>query len=243
MIDVRGPLRAIDKLEFDVDLPPSPRWLERLDHRFNRLTEGQRVASVLLTILFLAAAAMYCLGLGSTVLVNRVEAEQAALLASIPTALPVAEPASTTAAAPSATLQALPSVIPALAPALSPVALTPVPPPIVQPIPQQPRLPAPAADVPQPPPQRPRIVAPPEPTTPSLRAVPTITRSEGGSSNAPVQPRAPVSTSVPPAATKPTAPQPAVRSTAVPARPTSTTQPSAPSRPQIGNTPVPKLVR
>src|SRR4051794_11513506 len=91
---VPNPFAPIDHLEFDIELPALPRGLERLDDWFNRLSELQRIGVALLSMLFLAASALYCLGLGSTVLVNRAEAAiavhdaAAAAAAAVPTALP-----------------------------------------------------------------------------------------------------------------------------------------------------------
>src|SRR5205814_3401600 len=75
------------------ELPALPHGLERLDHWYNRLSELQRVGVALLSMLFLAASALYCLGLGSTVLVNRAEAilaADAARATPVPTLLPTA---------------------------------------------------------------------------------------------------------------------------------------------------------
>ena len=74
-----NPFSLIDRLEFDFDLPSPPGVLGRADRWFNRLSEIQRIGVGLMVMLFLAASAFYCLGLGSTVLVNRAEAEFAAL--------------------------------------------------------------------------------------------------------------------------------------------------------------------
>src|SRR5215210_9518927 len=93
---IPNPFSPIDRLEVDFELPFLPQWLVRLDHWYNRLTEVQRVGVALLTMLFLAAAALYCLGLGSTVLVNRAEADmarhEAEIAAAIPTPAPTAIP-------------------------------------------------------------------------------------------------------------------------------------------------------
>src|SRR3954469_23593883 len=73
-----NPFAAIDRLDVDFELPEPPATLDRIDHWYNRLSELQRVGVALLSMLFLAASALYCLGLGSTVLVNRAESIMAA---------------------------------------------------------------------------------------------------------------------------------------------------------------------
>ena len=97
-----NPFSLIDRLDFDFDLPQPPGALGRADRWFNRLSEIQRIGIALMVMLFLAASAFYCLGLGSTVMVNRAEADfavqQAAMEAAIPTALPTVEPATPTRA-------------------------------------------------------------------------------------------------------------------------------------------------
>src|SRR6188472_3545251 len=91
-----NPFAPIDHLEVDFELPVPPHSLARLDHWYNRLTEVQRVGVALLTMLFLAASSLYCLGLGSTVLVNRAEAviaaREAEMAAAVPTPVPTAVP-------------------------------------------------------------------------------------------------------------------------------------------------------
>jgi hypothetical protein len=47
------------------------RWLRRIDGWFFRLTDKQRVGVVLGTALFLFSSALYCLGIGSVVLLQR----------------------------------------------------------------------------------------------------------------------------------------------------------------------------
>src|SRR5437764_272644 len=92
-----NPFAVIDHVEFDVELPGLPHRLERIDEWYNRLSELQRVGVALLVMVFLAASALYCLGLGSTVLVNRAEAvyaaqeAAAAAAAAVPTVAPTVE--------------------------------------------------------------------------------------------------------------------------------------------------------
>src|SRR3954469_5984977 len=165
-----NPFAAIDHLDVDFELPEPPATLARIDHWYNRLTEFQRVGVALLSMLFLAASSLYCLGLGSTVLVNRAEADMAAreaeMAASMPTPVPTAIPIEPTplprqvvtatpvpraTAAPAQPTQvaALPTPIPAQ---LLPTASNP-------PAQQRPVAPSEAP--------RPRIVAPYEPPTPT----------------------------------------------------------------------------
>src|SRR5436190_14985576 len=91
---IPNPFTPIDRLEVDFDLPELPHSLARLDHWYNRLSELQRIGVALLSMLFLAASALYCLGLGSTVLVNRAEAsiaaQEAEAAAAVPTVVPTA---------------------------------------------------------------------------------------------------------------------------------------------------------
>ncbi|HYU21043.1 MAG TPA: hypothetical protein VEQ11_20330 [Chloroflexota bacterium] len=223
MISVWRPWRAlqlIDRLEFDLDLPPTPRSLERLDAWFDRLTEGQRIGVVLFAMLFLAAGSMYCLGLGSTVLVNRTEA-----------ALALPLPAETVA---EATLEPTWTPLPSATPTYPPPPFlslprtgtlpTPVPPPPVTPLPQLPRPLAPAVEVPQ----RPRIVATPEPTTPPNRVAVTPTRS-GTAAPSGLPPQTPSATQ-PAGVPKPTTAAPAVA-------PTATLPQSKPTAPPLFNPP------
>src|SRR3954452_17613610 len=86
-----NPFAAIDHLDVDFELPEPPATRARIVNSYNRLPEFQRVGVALLSMLFLAASSLYCLGLGSTVLVNRAEAHMAADEARatpVPTLLP-----------------------------------------------------------------------------------------------------------------------------------------------------------
>src|SRR3954447_25627479 len=89
---IPNPFGPLDRVDFDFELPPTPHGFERVDDWFNRLSEIQRIGVALLSMLLLAASALYCLGLGSTVLVNRAEAiiaqRDAELTAAIPSVAP-----------------------------------------------------------------------------------------------------------------------------------------------------------
>ena len=167
-----NPFAPLDRLEFDFDLPSLPQPLERADRWFNRLSELQRIGVALLGILFLVASALYCLGLGSTVLVNRAEAEYAAREAGYAAALPTVEP-TLTMPGPAATVLVEPTA-PAAQPTTRPANAarptqiteypTPIPAQLLPTIPIQAPAQRAVAPVEQ---ARPRIVAPPEPATPT----------------------------------------------------------------------------
>ncbi len=181
MIDAPRPWRVIatiDRLEFDIDLPPAPPALVRLDAWFDLLTEGQRIAAVILAMLVLAATSMYLLGLGSTVMVNRAEAELLALMPTPePTVEPSRQPTATVPPRPTATLPRPTVVLPTFGPLPTPVP-APVLPPVLQAPVQQPQQARPAIAPAEPlaPPTRPRLVATPEPTGGTTRVIPTVTR-------------------------------------------------------------------
>jgi hypothetical protein len=230
VIDVRWPrqahalrraFRAIDRLDFDVELPPAPRFLERLDRRFDRLSEARRIAAVVLGMLLLATGSLYFLGVGSTVLVNRVEAARAARAALEPTPVPTATPPPTPTVPPPTPLPTVPP-LPTLASPRGILVPTPVPAPILPPTAPVPRPPPPGEGVQ---PQRPRIVSTPEAGVQPARPVPTAT---------PARPAAPPTSGAParlparppsgPAIVQPTAP-PASKPGA-PRLPTATPRPA-----------------
>jgi hypothetical protein len=261
---VPNPFAPIDHLEFDVELPALPHGLERLDDWFNRLSELQRIGVALLFMLFLAASSLYCLGLGSTVLVNRAEATMAAqeaaaaaaAAAAVPTAVPtanLAEPPPPTAiritATPAPRLTAAPS-----GPTQVGVLPTPIPAQLLPTVPiQAPQRQAAPVDVP-----RPRIVAPYEPPTPTPPAVPTSSARPAPAGTANTTVRGPTPTPAfgapgilrtpPPAATaRPggtSAPAPAAKPTSAPAQATSAPVAKPTSAPIFTNpfpaTPAPK---
>lgn len=235
---VPNPFSPIDRLDFDFDLPPLPSVLGRADRWFNRMNEIQRIGVVFLTLLLLAAAGLYCLGLGSTVLVNRAEAalavEEARAAAAAP---PTVEPLPTQAAA---TPTAMPTIRPTSPPtraAAQPTRVvdlpTPIPAQLLPTIPLQPQAPQRAAAPVEQAPARPRLVAPVEPPTPTPPA-------RTGAPFAPVATRAPVGGTVAPAATPvrgvtPAAKPGSVFTTPGPAptsRPASTSAPAA--KPTVG---------
>ena len=193
-----NPFALIDRLDFDFDLPPAPAAVDRADSWFNRLSELQRIGVALLLMLFLAASAFYCLGLGSTVLVNRAEAEiaaqQAEIEAAVPTAVPTVQPTEAPTALATATAQ--PTQRTAARPTQVVEYPTPIPPQFLPTVPIQP-APAQRAAAPADVPTRPRIVAPyepPTPTPPIRSAAPAAPRSttapapgSSGSTGAPVR--------------------------------------------------------
>jgi hypothetical protein len=167
---VPNPFAPIDRLDFDFDLPPLPAALGRADRWFDRMSEVQRIGAVFLLLLFLAAAALYCLGLGSTVVLNRAEASLAEAEAQAAAQQPViGEP--TPLPDPTPTLQPTlaPTLPPTRAPA-KPTALadlpTPIPAQLLPTVPLQPQAP-PRVAAPVEQPARPRLVAPVEPPTPT----------------------------------------------------------------------------
>src|SRR5688500_17612489 len=145
---VPNPFSLIDRLEFDFDLPPAPHPLARADYWFDRLSEVQRIGVVLMLMLFLAASAFYCLGLGSTVLWNRAEAEsaaqEAALAATIPTVGPTEVPPEPTAAV-IVVATAVPTLRPTARPTQTVEYPTPIPAQLLPTVPHQPAQQRPAA--------------------------------------------------------------------------------------------------
>ncbi|MGE3907917.1 MAG: hypothetical protein AB7K36_01105, partial [Chloroflexota bacterium] len=169
-----NPFSFIDRLDFDVDLPPLPSSLGRADRWFNRLSEVQRIGVALMVMLFLGASSLYCLGLGSTVLVNRAEAAYAAEEARVAadaaaaTAVPTPVPPAPT---PTTEPTAAPTAPPATArPTTRPTQVVNLPTPIpAQLLPTVPLLPQPEqrSVAPAAAPARPRLTAPVEPPTPT----------------------------------------------------------------------------
>ena len=224
----------IDRIDFDFDLPPLPSAIGRADRWFDRLNEVQRIGIVFLTLLLLAAAGLYCLGLGSTVLVNRAEAalaveearvaaEQASLV--VPTLVPIVEPTPTTQPT------ALPTVAPTR-PVARPTQVvtlpTPIPAQLLPTVPLNPQLPQRAA-APAEQPARPRLVAPVEPATPTPPAR-TAPQTAPSGTRAPVFGTPPPANTAVRAATATTRPSGSVFTTPVPAgtsRPAATSAPAA----------------
>jgi hypothetical protein len=186
---VPNPFALIDRLDFDFDLPPAPTALERADHWFDRLSELQRIGAALMVMVFLAAAAFYCLGLGSTVLVNRAEtefaAQQAAFEAARPTTVPTVDVPPPTPV-PLVTATSFPTPRPAAKPTQVVEYPTPIPPQFLPTVPVQgpgQRAAAPAETAP-----RPRVVAPyepPTPTPPVRQAAPAKPGTAGSGTTAP----------------------------------------------------------
>jgi hypothetical protein len=105
-----------------------PRLVRRVFAWYDRLTDRQRVEYAIAAMLFLLACAGYFLGLGSTMLLSRVEAQDAAFgitVMSTPTSEPTLAP---TAAPPGAApTQAAPPVAVAASPTAEPLTATPTP--------------------------------------------------------------------------------------------------------------------
>jgi hypothetical protein len=165
---------------------PAP--MRRVLFWYDRLTEWQRVQYAVLAMLFLLACGGYLLGLGSTIVLRRVEMEEAALAAlPLPTvepaatvpptvALVVVSPTSTRTAVPSPSATAVPTAPPTLAPFNVPVIAEA--PAVPRQLPAAPVI-APAAPVPVAPPPTPTAAKPrnletskPEPPAASV-ATPT----------------------------------------------------------------------
>jgi hypothetical protein len=240
---VPNPFSLIDRLELDFELPPVPRAIERADRWFDRLSEIQRIGVGLLAMLFLAASALYCLGLGSTVLVNRAEAALAAQEAELAASLPTVEPTAMQpepSPSPLAVATAAPTPQPTLRPTQITVYPTPIPAQLLPTVPLQPVVPrsaAPPAEAP-----RPRIVAPYEPPTPTppvrtAPAAPRGTTSSGSSTTGPNGAPARSSTQQTPSFSAPGAKPtlPPAQSTVV-ARPTTApaAKPAQPAGPSTG---------
>lgn len=224
---------------------PSPRRpgavqgrLLRLQYRYDRLTERQRLLSGLVAILFLATTWLYVLGLGSTVLVSRAEALGApvAVTGTPERVVVLIEP---TPGEPEPSLpQPNPTATPAVeaagdliqAPDVPEVAIIPPPPrAIATPLsPLKPRVvaatPAPARAAVSPAPALPTravTVGPTTPTPPVRTAAPLIpTPANGGPTRTPIPPTRGLP--VPPAT-------PAA--TSVPARPPVVNTPPLPTLP------------
>lgn len=235
-----NPFSLIDRLDFDFDLPPPPTTLARADHWFNRLSELQRIGAALMVMLFLAAGAFYCLGLGSTVLVNRAEAEfvaqQAAIEAARPTTVPTVDVPPPTSV-PLVTATPFPTPRQVAKPTQVVEYPTPIPPQFLPTVPLQPpaqRAVAPAETAP-----RPRVVAPyepPTPTPPVRQAAPAAKPGTAGSGTT-----APATTGGTPARTgvtpTPALAAPSIIRTQPPVTAAPASKPSG--QPSSGSTPAP----
>jgi hypothetical protein len=159
--------------------------LRRLIFWYDTLTDWQRVQYALAAILFLVACAGYLLGLGSTMVVQRMEMESAALAAQpLPT-----EPAGTP------TSEALPVVAPAVAVTLSSQA-TPT---VVEPTAQPSQTLFSAPQIAEPPAAPRRLPAAPVPVAPvapaaPVRAAPTADRPRNLETSKPEPPPSSVTT-------------------------------------------------
>lgn len=231
-----NPFSPLDRLEFDFELPSLPQPLERADRWFDRLSEVQRIGVALLGMLFLIASALYLLGLGSTVLVNRAEAEYAVREAEYAAALPTAEPTvtmpgpgATTVVEPTA--PSIPTALPTTIAQPTPIPIypTPIPAQLLPTIPIQ--APAQRAVAPVEAP-RPRNVAQPEPPTPTppVRAAPPSAKPANNGA-APGRTGAPVPAQAAPVIVRTPTPVPvlprAAATTAPAAKPTAVVRPPA----------------
>ena len=215
-----NPFALIDRLEIDFELPPAPGPLARADQWFNRLSELERIGVALLIMLFLAASACYCLGLGSTVLVNRAEAELVAQEAELAASLPTIEP---TPVEPEPTTTSI--VIPTARPTQIADYPTPIPAQLLPTVPFQPAQQRPSAPSQAAPPRLVAPLEPPTPTPPNRGAAPAAKPSTGsGTTGPPGRTVMPTPAFAAPA-TRPGAPIPAAGGT----RPPGTSAPVAPA--------------
>ena len=158
-----------------------PPPLRRVFFWYDGLTDWQRIQYALVAMLFLLACGGYLLGLGSTIVLARVESEQAAALAAAP--LPTLEPTATE-------VPVLPTVGPTFTPAPSATALPPTPRPSATPF-NAPVIAEPPA-APRQLPAAPVIVAPVAP-----RATPTVAKPRNLETSKPEAPAASVLTPTP----------------------------------------------
>src|SRR4051812_10482097 len=102
--------------------------MRQLLHWFDALTDWQRVRYALALIVFLLACAGYLLGLGSTVVLQRVEAEEQAMAAQpLDLSTPDAEPTVEAVALAQAPTFSPPTATATLPPTATPVPPTPTP--------------------------------------------------------------------------------------------------------------------
>ncbi|GAC1315299.1 MAG: hypothetical protein NVSMB2_06550 [Chloroflexota bacterium] len=205
---------------------PSP--VRRLLFWYNGLTDWQRVQYALATILFLLACGGYLLGLGSTVLLHRVEQQTAAM---------AAQAHATEAAVPTS------DAAPVLAPSPLPTS-TAAPPATVAPTRRPSSTPFAAPQIAEPP-AAPRVVpAAPVVTAPRATAVPD--RPRNLETSKPEPPAASVATPTPasslrsaPTVRLPTAVRQSVATTAPATAPTPGVSASTPTRIQATVPPAP----
>jgi hypothetical protein len=168
----------------DFDLPPLPARVDRLNRRFETLSEAQRLGAILLAIIATFAASLYFLGMASTVMLNRAEltppsitildGPQTLVYEPTPTALPRSTPTAVVAVLPGA-----PTPVPDTGPRRAVGAGTPIAPPDVPSLQQTSRFvglapvqsssgaaAAPAAPAA---PERPRVVGTPDAPIPAAK--------------------------------------------------------------------------
>ena len=168
---------------------PAP--LRRTIFWYDRLSDRQRVQYALVAILFLLACGGYLLGLGSTIVLRRVEIEEEAALAAEP--LPTEAPtASATAVLTPSEALATVTGAPALSPtAVAPTSMPPTPTPFSVPVIAEP--PAVPRQLPAAP-----VVAPVAPAAPAVpRVTPTLAKQRNLETSKPEPPAASVATPTP----------------------------------------------
>jgi hypothetical protein len=204
----------------------------RLEYWYDRLSEPQRVLVGLAGILFLAAAWMYVLGVGSSILVSRTsvetdagQAEVAEVRPTVSLLVPTAEPGQPTPVAPTAaptpSVEAGGNLI--AAPDVPEVTI--IPPPPRQVIPVQPLKPRVVATTPTP--GRTVVPTPTQRSGPATAPSPGPVRTSPPTNATPARPAStPARTAAPtaaaPAATKPAASTPVPTSPRQGAAPTPT---------------------
>jgi hypothetical protein len=186
------------------------RWMRLLDAWFFRLTDRQRVGVVLGTALFLFSSALYCLGIGSVLLLQR-PYEVSAAVAIVVTATPELEPEELEVVEPVSFPTPLPTPTPPAGSIATPIAAVEIA--------EPPVVPRPSFSEP---PARPRVVGPDtKPEAPSQR-LPTAVATK------------------PPIVTQPTAvPKPNIAATIAPATPTTGVLPTRTQTTRAPNAPAP----
>ncbi len=211
-----------------------PRPIRRVLFWYDSLTDWQRLQYTGIAILFLLACGGYLLGLGSAIVLARVDSEQALAAEALPTEEPSATPtavAVVSTAAPTLTAQPTPTRVPPTAvPTQTPFSgpVLAEPPAVPRQLPAAPVLVAPAAPRAVPTSPKPRNLETAQPEAPSARvATPTpgLVRS--------------VRTAPPTAERQANTPTPRVQAAATPL-PTLAVPPTAvPAKPAVPPTPVP----
>ncbi len=214
--------------------PPARSPQQRLLAWYDALTDWERVKYGIATMLLLLATGGYLLGLGSTILVRRVEAEVQSLAPSGPAA-PTPEATSRVAAV------APGSPSPAPEPSAPPGPLLNAPP--INEVPLVPRAPAPAPQDSRPvaTPSKPRITESLTPS-PTARVVRTPAPAPGVSNGSPV-PSATPPALTPGVRTPTSTPTARIGSAPAPTATAGTPRPATPTPPALTATPTPSPTR